>query len=103
MEENRGEVYDYAFWNDAGSFRDEHVYTKWPDPNRVEEVWNLGSERVVEVAGDAMLSRDQIKKDLLFFPFTGMFDRTRRYWREDDGPVDVDISEGERDLYDHIF
>ncbi|EKM81286.1 hypothetical protein AGABI1DRAFT_56746, partial [Agaricus bisporus var. burnettii JB137-S8] len=93
LEEEKGEVYDYAFWNDAGSFRYDHVYTEWPNPSRVEEVWNIGVERVVE-AGGFTESRGKVKNDLLFFSFTGMFGWAKRYWTEDDGPVDMDISEG---------
>jgi len=75
--------YDYIFWNDAGSFRMQHVYTEWPNPGRVEQVWTRG----VELTGTR-------KEDLLFFPITGLFSRSARYWKEADGPVDRDISEG---------
>ncbi|KAF8960334.1 hypothetical protein BDZ97DRAFT_1905930 [Flammula alnicola] len=79
----KGEVYDYAFWNDAGSFREDHRYTEWPDPRRVDQIWQKGSE----LTG--------MKKDeLLFFPLTGLPDSKMKYWTEDMGPVDYDISEG---------
>ncbi|KAF5355163.1 hypothetical protein D9756_005590 [Leucocoprinus leucothites] len=84
-----GEEYDYVFWNDAGSFRWDHPYTRWPDPKRVDEVWQAGLEQA-RAAGN-MTAR---KEDILFFPLTGTYDWLRRYWREDDGPVDAEISEG---------
>jgi hypothetical protein len=84
-----GEEYDMAFWNDAGSFRKDHYYSRWPDPKRVNEVWKAGFERV-RASGDF----ETKKEDLLFFPLQGTFDWLRRYWREQDGPIDADISEG---------
>lgn len=84
-----GDEYDFAFWNDAGSFRSEHHYSEWPDPKRVEDVWQAGLSRV-KAAGDVKAR----KSDLLFFPVRGTFSRSRRYWREDDGPIDAEISEG---------
>ncbi|KAF9449239.1 hypothetical protein P691DRAFT_728201 [Macrolepiota fuliginosa MF-IS2] len=86
LREERGEVYDYAFWNDAGSFRSDHHYTRWPDPKRVEEVWKTGATHTG--------AEEKQKDELLFFPLTGTFSWLKRYWREDDGPVDAEISEG---------
>ncbi|KAF9485044.1 hypothetical protein BDN70DRAFT_796517 [Pholiota conissans] len=74
----RGEVYDYAFWSDAGSFRGEHAYRAWPDPARVHEVMD---------AGDA-------KDDRIFIPLTGVHPRTTRFWVEQQGPIDAEVSEG---------
>jgi len=80
----RGERYDYAFWNDAGSFRGRHQYRDWPNSRRVDNVWRIGGE----IAGKAD------SEDLMFFPLTGMFDENSKDWTEHDGPVDRDISEG---------
>jgi hypothetical protein len=79
-----GKEYDYAFWNDAGSFRSDHYYRKWPDVARVDEVWSQGS-----------LRSGKPKEDLLFFPMTGLPGRNSRLWKDDMGPVDAEFSEGE--------
>jgi hypothetical protein len=78
-------VYDYAFWNDAGSFRSTHEYKGWPDPARVQELWKEGSA----------LSGEN-PEDLLFFPIAGMPHPSMRYWVQDHGPVDAEVSEGAR-------
>ncbi len=78
-----GKTYDYVFWNDAGSFRDDHWYTAWPDPRRVTQVFEQGARKSGEK-----------KEDLIFFPVAGMPYWSQRYWKEDQGPVDVDFSEG---------
>ncbi|KAJ6620792.1 hypothetical protein B0H10DRAFT_1875677 [Mycena sp. CBHHK59/15] len=78
-----GKEYDYAFWNDAGSFRGEHKYTGWPNPKRVEEIWEEGSALTGEK-----------KEDLLFFPIAGMPHPSLKFWVQDMGPVDNEISEG---------
>ena len=80
---NSGKTYDYVFWNDAGSFRDEHGYKVWPDPERVVQVFEQGEKK-----------SGMKKDDLMFFPVTGMPYWSQRYWKEDQGPVDVDFSEG---------
>jgi hypothetical protein len=76
-------TYDYAFWNDAGSFRNFHTYFDWPDPSRVDAIWKKGSE----------LSGEK-EEDLLFFPITGVPDSSLKFWREDMGPIDSEMSEG---------
>ncbi|KAK2467408.1 hypothetical protein APHAL10511_000643 [Amanita phalloides] len=81
--EAAGKTYDYVFWNDAGSFRDDHWYKVWPDPDRVRQVWEEG----VRVSG-------MKKEDLMFFPLAGMPSLMYRWWKEDQGPIDVDMSEG---------
>ena len=80
----KGKTYDYVFWSDGGSFRGTNVYKKWPDPNRVDEVWNEGSK----------LSGTKVE-DLLFFgiqhpPYSA------RHWKEDMGPIDTDFSQGKQ-------
>ncbi|KAJ7707135.1 hypothetical protein B0H16DRAFT_1266329, partial [Mycena metata] len=78
-----GRDYDYAFWNDAGSFRTSHKYQDWPDPERIREIWEEGS----------VLTGEK-EDDLLFFPITGLPDASLRFWEQDNGPVDVEFSEG---------
>ena len=80
---SKGKTYDYVFWCDAGSFRYTHVYKNWPDPGRINEIWQEGSR----LSG--------IKpEDLLFFPIQNPPYGARR-WRKDMGPIDIDFSEGE--------
>lgn len=76
-------VYDYAFWNDAGSFRNRHTYGKWPDPGRVERIWEAGS----------VLSGTR-KEDPMFIPIQGVPHVTMRHWDETLGPIDNEFSEG---------
>ncbi|KAJ2922783.1 hypothetical protein H1R20_g14304, partial [Candolleomyces eurysporus] len=78
MKETWGRDYDYAFWVDAGSFRESpHKYEDWPDPARVEEVFAHSSS-----------------EDSIFIPMHGMPSFKWRKWKEEMGPVDQDISEG---------
>ncbi|KAF8058549.1 hypothetical protein FPV67DRAFT_508666 [Lyophyllum atratum] len=79
-----GEGYDYAFWTDAGSFREEHAYRAWPDPARVEEVFRAGKE-----------GGGNLKEDPVFFPLFTVPGRKEYGWRVERGPVDMDFSEGE--------
>ncbi|KAJ3926258.1 MAG: hypothetical protein NXY57DRAFT_1029640 [Lentinula lateritia] len=80
---NSEKQYSYAFWSDAGSFRNDHVYRDWPSSARVEEVWDEGS-RMSGVA----------KEDLLFFPMWEPPHASMKNWQEALGPVDTDFSEG---------
>ena len=86
MMESRGKTYDYVFWCDSGSFRHSHVYKNWPDPNRVDEIWQEGSR----------LSGTRAE-DLLFFPIQYP-PYSARLWKEEKGPIDTDFSEGEHVL-----
>ncbi|KAF8161503.1 hypothetical protein B0H34DRAFT_796283 [Crassisporium funariophilum] len=81
----KGERYDYAFWNDGGSFRRNHRYSNWPDPVRIEQVWE-----------EASLLARQTKDDLLFFPIFQLPDEKLKDWTEDMGPIanSVQFSEG---------
>ena len=73
---NAGGRYRYAFWCDAGSFRSEHRYRVWPDPDRIEQLWkDMGEDR-------------------LFLPIESVPARVHSTWKADMGPVDVDFSEG---------
>lgn len=85
-----GKVYDYAFWDDAGSFRGNHVYTKWPNGHRVAEVFQVGSE----------LSGTE-KEDLIFYAISSAPRPSLGGWVESDGPLDTmsqDFSQGSRIL-----
>lgn len=79
--------YDYAFWNDAGSFREAHGFGVWPDPERVADVFAAAGKGV-----------DNGGKDLVFFPLLKNPGEDEFGWTPDKGPVDMDFSEGE-----HIF
>ncbi|KIY42985.1 hypothetical protein FISHEDRAFT_27645, partial [Fistulina hepatica ATCC 64428] len=70
------DVYDYAFWNDAGSFRGAHNYTLWPDPQRVRDVWQAHEDRI------------------LFPIYTFPSWWSAGSWTEDKGPLDAEFSEG---------
>lgn len=76
--------YDYAFWNDAGSFRESHMYSSWPDPKRVKEIWEEGTRE----SGTS-------PEDLLFFPMWELPHSSMQYWSESMGPVDNEFSEGQ--------
>jgi hypothetical protein len=79
---SKGKTYDYVFWNDGGSFREINVYKDWPDPNRLDEIWQEGSK----------LSGTKAE-DLLFFPIQHP-PSSAKDWKEDMGPIDTDFSEG---------
>ena len=83
--EKSGVKYDYAFWNDAGSFRDDQDYGYWPGAYRVPEIFELGSR----MTGTP-------RKDLIFMPIWGIHPPRLASWKEEDGPVDISdsLSEG---------
>ena len=81
--EAEGGLYDYAFWTDGGSFRDDHDYTLWPDPQRVREVWEEGSRE----SGTP-------EEELLFFPMWAPPHQSMKFWEEGMGPIDNEFSEG---------
>ncbi|KAF8161547.1 hypothetical protein B0H34DRAFT_857930 [Crassisporium funariophilum] len=78
-----GKVYEYAFWNYRGAFREEHRYRDWPSVDRVREVWDEGER----VAGTG-------KEDLMFFPIVGVPGSTMVFWNENLGPIDNEVSKG---------
>ncbi|KAJ6620760.1 hypothetical protein B0H10DRAFT_1049848 [Mycena sp. CBHHK59/15] len=80
---SQGKDYEYAFWNDAGSFRSNHNYTDWPALARVHEIWEEGS----------VLTGEK-KEDLLFFPVCRVPHPSEKHWQEHMGPVDNEFSEG---------
>lgn len=76
--QKRGRIYDYAFWVDAGSFREDHAFSEWPDARRVQEV----------------LEQTEQGEDAIFLPIWDPPGFRFRTWQEDMGPVDDEISEG---------
>jgi hypothetical protein len=86
---SKGQTYDYVFWSDGGSFREFNTYKSWPDPSRVDEIWQEGSR----------LSGTKAE-DLLFFPIQYP-PYNARNWKEDMGPIDTDFSKGEHGI--HVF
>ena len=109
--------YDYAFWTDAGSFRREHTYMAWPDPARLEELWEAGfylqieQWKVWDAMRDAMQGDDAewdavrkkekkrkaelaTKEDLVFLPICNLPGKKEKGWKEELGPIDIDFSEG---------
>lgn len=83
----QGKTYEYAFWNDAGSFRIVHGFTEWPSFVRVDEIWREGSA----------LSGER-PEDLLFYPVCRVPHPSYMNWQENTGPVDGYFSEGRRGL-----
>ncbi|KIM46863.1 hypothetical protein M413DRAFT_440436 [Hebeloma cylindrosporum] len=81
--ERQGKVYDYAFWTDAGSFRENYAFKDWPEAHRVDHLWKKGSE-ISETTGD----------ELIFFPLCGLPESKMKHWKEEMGPVDNEVSEG---------
>ncbi|KAI0267286.1 hypothetical protein BC834DRAFT_789217, partial [Gloeopeniophorella convolvens] len=83
--ERKGEVYDYAFWNDAGSLREARPYRAWPDPLRVDQVFAEGAKK-------SGTSSDE----LVFFPVWNPPREEYGGWKEEDGPLDAvdSFSEG---------
>ncbi|PPQ71597.1 hypothetical protein CVT24_006457 [Panaeolus cyanescens] len=79
----QGKHYDYIFWSDAGSFREDHVFKNWPYGPRVEQVWREGAK----LTGTP-------KEDLLFYPIYNPPPAHFKNWKAEDGPLDVDFSEG---------
>lgn len=92
-----GSVYDYAFWTDAGAMREDNdeLYGMgtWPDPRRVQEVFEMGRRDLARVNGLGTTATKEDEK-LIFFPVWNLPDDKFEYWAEDMGPVDIDFSEG---------
>lgn len=76
-------VYKYAFWSDAGSFREKHAYSNWPGYERVEELWEEGRR-------ESGMKADE----LIFFPIQHLPEVSMLLWKENLGPIDNDFSEG---------
>lgn len=85
--QNSGKTVDYAFWSDAGSFRQAHGYRSWPDVDRLNEVWAQGMKQTPKEANE-----------LLFFPMWDPPNPTMQFWQEGMGPLDNEFSEGKQGL-----
>lgn len=77
---------EYAFWNDAGSFRLKQDFNRWPALERIEEVFTTGAEI------------SSMPKDDLFF--MAMWDVPKdplRDWTPLEGPKEYEsaVSEGQ--------
>ncbi|KIJ51267.1 hypothetical protein M422DRAFT_65282 [Sphaerobolus stellatus SS14] len=71
-----GQGYRWAFWVDPGTFKEEHSYRRWPDPNRLDVVWDEG---MVETSIGA--------KDIFFIPLLGLPNPSMSMWNEALGPI----------------
>lgn len=80
-----GKNYTYTFWNDGGSFRNNHYYGDWPSAARVDQIWAEGSSLTGTNA-----------KDLLFFPVFKQLSNEFSTWAEKMGPIanPLQVSEG---------
>ena len=76
----------YVFWNDAGSFRDEQDFNRWPARERIEEIFTSGAR----MSG---MSKDE----LFFMPIWDVPQGPLRTWTPLEGPKEYggDISEGQ--------
>lgn len=75
----------YAFWSDAGSFRETHTYSNWPSLQRVQEVWEEGRDVSSETS-------DSTSK--IFFPLQRLPPPQFSTWTESSGPIDADFTVG---------
>ena len=76
----------YAFWNDAGSFREKQDFANWPALERVDEIFTQGAN---------LSSMD--KDDLFFMPMWDVPKDPLRDWTPLEGPKEYynAISEGQ--------
>ncbi|PAV22944.1 proteophosphoglycan 5 [Pyrrhoderma noxium] len=72
----------YAFWSDAGSFRQAHAYSAWPSFERVQELWEEGG-----ASPDPPNSK-------IFFPLQRLPPPSFSSWSESSGPIDADFTVG---------
>ncbi|KAF9524978.1 hypothetical protein CPB83DRAFT_860346 [Crepidotus variabilis] len=79
-----GKKYDFAFWSDAGSFRQSNVYTEWPSLHRLHNVFSAATflPSVLSTAPD----------ELIFIPSSKPPHTSMKFWSEEMGPIDNDIS-----------
>jgi len=84
--QSAGMKVEYAFWNDAGTFREKQDFAKWPALERVDEIFDEG----------AKLSKMR-KNELFFMPMWDMPKDPLRNWTPLDGPTEYEgaISEGQ--------
>ena len=76
---------NYAFWNNAGSFRNDQELEQWPGAHRITKIFEIGSR----LTGTP-------RRDLFFMPIWGSLPYSTRHWKEEDGSINTDnpISEG---------
>jgi len=76
----------YAFWNDAGSFRDDQDFTYWPDLERVDQIFTRGAN-----------ISNMHKDELFFMPMWDVPKEPLRKWTPLEGPKEYEsaISEGQ--------
>lgn len=76
---------EYAFWNDAGSFRQQQDFNRWPAFERIEEIFATGAE----MSGLP-------KEELFFMPMWDAPKEPLRDWTPLEGPKEYEsaISEG---------
>lgn len=88
-----GHNYDYAFWNDAGSFRDGQEFFRWPNGRRISEIFDEGNR----LTGTP-------KEDLFFQPIWDSHAKELKKWQESDGPVEAGhtVSEGKLIFCHHL-
>ena len=81
----KGFDFTWAFWNDAGSFRDDQKFTAWPDRHQISEIFHGGSRLT-----------GMRTKDLFFMPIWDSPGYDLKGWQEDDGPIQSrsSVSEG---------
>lgn len=84
--QSTGKNVEYAFWNDAGSFRDQQDFVHWPAPERVDEIF----------ADGARLS-SMHKDELFFMPMWDVPRDDLRNWTPLEGPKEYggSVSEGQ--------
>jgi len=74
--------YRYAFWVDPGSFHEDHSYRIWPDPRRLDNVWD-----------EAVKGTNIAPKNLMFFPLISIPHPTIAVWSELVGPIQQAFAE----------
>ncbi|TFK97541.1 hypothetical protein BDV98DRAFT_513603 [Pterulicium gracile] len=74
---NRDGEWDHIFWVDAGSFRGQSFYKHWPDVGRVRDAW---------------AQTDPAAETRIFMPIVRAPYAKHARWKEEDGPIDQDIS-----------
>ncbi|EJD32439.1 hypothetical protein AURDEDRAFT_178493 [Auricularia subglabra TFB-10046 SS5] len=75
---NSNESYAFAFWMDVGTFRRPHAFKRWPDVCFLRSVYENVAQR----------------PDAVFMPIQWTPKWGNRGWKEDDGPLDIDMAIG---------
>jgi len=84
--QSAGMKVEYAFWNDAGSFRLKQDFAYWPDLERVDEIFTQGANM-----------SNMHKDELFFMPMWDVPKEPLRNWTPLEGPKEYEsaISEGQ--------